>query len=498
MFILKNTSIKNKLILIQIATALVAVVICCVIFVINDLKIFKANNISNKYSIAEILGLNSIAPLLFNDHESAKKILMSLDSNPSILNAAVYDKNGNLFAVYNKSGEPDFSFSNDGFLTSGVLEGQIFIVNYRIFQKKEFLGTVWIRSEVTALNNIVTGYIKVAILVLVIALISTAIISFFLQKVITRPIEVFIKKTKDISEKGDYSGRLIQYGKDEIGILSEEFNHMLSQIQQMELSLKEVNTKLEERVKLRTLELETANKELKMKSEDLVRSNLELEQFAYIASHDLQEPLRTISNYVGLFKKQFGENKFDKNASQYLNYILGATERMQTLIIDLLSYSRIGHYHNIDQVDCNEVMKEILKDFDALIKMSNAKITIDKLPVIEGHYSEIKSLFQNVLSNAIKFRKKDVKPVIKIYAEERKSEWLFAIKDNGIGINEAYHDKLFKIFQRLHSQSEYSGTGIGLAQCKKIVEIHGGRIWVDSVPGMGSTFYFTIQKSYHF
>jgi light-regulated signal transduction histidine kinase (bacteriophytochrome) len=367
-------------------------------------------------------------------------------------------------------------------------------VNYHIFQGKDFLGVVWIRSELTALKSIISNYTKVAIFVLVVAIFATLIISIFLQKIITNPLYAFVNKTKEVSENGDYSVRVSYDGKDEIGVLSEEFNRMLGQIQKMEASLKESNVDLEKRVKGRTRELETANKELFVKSEELARSNLELEQFAYIASHDLQEPLRTISNFVGLFKKQFSENKFDKNSEQYLSYILGATERMQTLIIDLLTYSRIGHYKNTYDVDCNKVVKEVLNDFDALIKVSNAKIIVGNLPVIPGHYSEIKSLFQNLLSNAIKFRKRDIVPEITVNASERDSDWLFNVKDNGIGINEMYHDKLFKIFQRLHPQNEYSGTGIGLAQCKKIVELLGGKIWLESTPGNGSTFYFNIPK----
>lgn len=478
----------------QMSTALIAVLFCCVIFVINDIKVFKRNNVSNKYSIAEIVGVNAVAPLIFNDQEAANKMLLNLESNPSILNAAIYNKNGNEFAVYRKVGEPSFPFMNKN-ARRPMFEDQIFIVNYRIFNDKEFLGTVWIRSEVTALKGIIVDYIKVAIFVLLIAIFTTVIVSYFFQKVITNPITAFVKKTKEISEKGDFSLRIPYGSRDEIGILSGEFNNMLLQIKQMETSLKEINAELEERVKLRTLELETANRELRNKSEELVRSNFELEQFAYIASHDLQEPLRTISNFVGLFKKQIVENKFDKSVPQYLNYILGATERMQALITDLLSYSRIGHQKNIQEVDCNEVMQEIIKDFDALIKTSNAKIYVDKLPVIKGHFSEMKSLFQNLLSNAIKFRNKNVEPVISITVQERNKDWLFAVKDNGIGISEAYHDKLFKIFQRLHSQKEFPGTGIGLAQCKKIVELHGGNIWVESTLNIGSTFYFNIPKN---
>ena len=226
---------------------------------------------------------------------------------------------------------------------------------------------------------------------------------------------------------------------------------------------------------------------------ELERKNIEIEQFAFLTSHDLQEPLRTVSNYVNLFEKQY-KNKFDKDSDEYLHYITEATKRMQLLINDLLEYSRIGHEKNIIEVDCNKVIEEVLKDMDASIKESKAEIKSVQLPTIKG-YAELKSLFQNLISNAIKFRKKDTQLIINITVQPKDEEWLFAVKDNGIGIDKTYHGKLFKIFQRLHSQQEYQGTGIGLAQCKKIVELHGGKIWIESELEKGSTFYFTISKS---
>ena len=226
----------------------------------------------------------------------------------------------------------------------------------------------------------------------------------------------------------------------------------------------------------------------------LASSNKEIAQFAFIASHDLQEPLKTISNYVGLFINKYN-GKLDKDADYYLSVIGAATGRMQSLIRDLLDYSKIEKDKSKTAIDCNLLLKDTLSDMAISIAESKAEIYLEQLPIIKGYVSGLKSLFQNLISNAIKFRKSDVNPIINISAEVKDKEWLFAIKDNGIGIDKIYFKKLFIVFQRLHNKVEYAGTGIGLAQCKKIIDLHGGRIWIESELESGSTFYFTIPRA---
>ncbi|MES2287198.1 MAG: PAS domain S-box protein [Bacteroidota bacterium] len=233
--------------------------------------------------------------------------------------------------------------------------------------------------------------------------------------------------------------------------------------------------------------------ELKQKSEELANTNKELEQFVYVASHDLQEPLRTISNFVVLLKKKYSGTA-DTATAQYLQFVVDAATRMQNLIKDLLDLSRVGKNVVFIEVDCNEVLTEVIADMEASIKESNAKITAAKLPVLKGNTRELKQLFQNLISNAIKFHKKNVIPEINITVEDKNTEYLFAIKDNGIGIEEQSINKLFVIFHRLNTSTEYPGTGIGLATCKKIVDLHNGKIWIESKFGEGSTFYFTLPK----
>ncbi|MES2397282.1 MAG: PAS domain S-box protein [Bacteroidota bacterium] len=236
-----------------------------------------------------------------------------------------------------------------------------------------------------------------------------------------------------------------------------------------------------------------AETNLKQISQELARSNQELEQFAYVASHDLQEPLRTISSFVQLLDKKHVDKK-DEETKEYFQFIMKATEKMKNLIRDLLDYSRVGKSIVFSTVDCNLILKEVIAEMDASITESKAKITSAVLPKVKGNEIQLKQLFQNLISNSIKFKKKNSIPEIDITVEEKPTEYLFAVKDKGIGIDEKYINKLFVLFQRLHSETEYSGTGIGLAICKKIVTMHGGKIWVESKLGEGSTFYFTLSK----
>jgi len=233
--------------------------------------------------------------------------------------------------------------------------------------------------------------------------------------------------------------------------------------------------------------------ELKQKSEELIAANKELQQFVYVASHDLQEPLRTITNFSGLIAGKYS-GKIDTDANQYLNFIVTATTKMQNLIKDLLDFSRVGKNITFVDINCNTILQEVLTAMDASIKESKAKIVAEQLPVLKGTELMLKQLFQNLISNAIKFHKKNTIPEIAITVEEKGSEYIFSIKDNGIGIEEKNMGKLFVIFQRLNTELEYPGTGIGLATCKRIVTMHNGKIWVESKFGEGSNFFFSLPK----
>lgn len=261
------------------------------------------------------------------------------------------------------------------------------------------------------------------------------------------------------------------------------------QLSESSVSLLEKVTELDQK----TEELSENKRMLEQLNEDLSIKNRELERFTNIASHDLQEPLRTIGNMTSLIKKKYYSN-FDDQGKRILDYVTNATNRMSHLIKGLFEFSRIGSSRKIENVDCQDLVENIVMDFNAALDSSQGQIVFDRLPRIQGNPIELRMLFQNLISNGLKFRKSDETPVIEIFARDNGEYLEFCVKDNGIGIEKSDYEKIFFIFQRLHSEEEFEGTGLGLAYCRKIVELHGGKIWVDSTKDVGTSFYFTLKK----
>lgn len=242
----------------------------------------------------------------------------------------------------------------------------------------------------------------------------------------------------------------------------------------------------------RAAELEGVNRELIAYSKELERSNADLQQFAYVASHDLQEPLRMVASYTELLAKRYAD-KLDENAREFIDFAVDGATRMQSLINDLLSYSRVQTQgHPLQRTDAEKALELSLKDLAHAVQENAANVTHDELPEVTADPTQLRQVFQNLIGNAIRFRREDLPPEIHISADRNARSWRFSVRDNGIGMEPGETSRIFTIFQRLHTRAEYPGTGIGLAICKRIVERHGGEIWVKSAPGEGSTFYFTI------
>ncbi len=472
----KNISIKNKLILIQSVTAFFAILICSVIFVINDISTFKESSVRKMYSIARIVGDNSASALVFTDQESANKVLHRLDKEPDIKGALIIDKTGKDFGKYARAGEDAASYvlSNSTQTVSHAFSGKNMMVTYKIFQENEYLGTLILKVELTDLNKIVSNYIIAAALVLLAGLMAAFLISVFLQRAISSRLSFLVSKTKTISETGNYSIRVSSEGKDEISTLSQEFNNMLEQIESMESSL-------EKRIKERTLELETANKEM--------------ESFSYSVSHDLRAPIRAINGFGEVLAKK-NSDQLDADGKEYLKTIIHEAGRMGQLIDDLLVFSRLGKKEiQKTSFDMNLLAK---KAVDEVLNLSqekyNAKITVKDLPAADCDVALMNQVFINLISNALKYSKPNPNPVIEIGASADKNVVTFYVKDNGVGFDMKHYNKLFGVFQRLHGAEEFEGTGIGLAIVQKIISRHYGKVWAEAKINEGATFYFSLPK----
>lgn len=278
-------------------------------------------------------------------------------------------------------------------------------------------------------------------------------------------------------------------------------NNFYSTLERIQVLLNQVNERNEElqatteELQTANEEMETTNEELQTTTEELERANTELQRFAYVASHDLQEPLRMVQGYTQLLLRRY-KGKVNGEIQELTNYIEDGVSRMQGLIDGLLAYSRVGaEGKSFELTDCNTVLEKAVENLQVAVEESKAQVTCDTMPTMLADSMQLLQLFQNLIGNAIKFHKKEEPPQVHISAEGKEREWVFSVQDNGIGIDPKYFDRLFVAFQRLHSRTEYPGSGIGLAICKKIVERHGGRTWVESEPGKGSTFFFTIPQS---
>ena len=296
-----------------------------------------------------------------------------------------------------------------------------------------------------------------------------------LQRSVLEPVESLATQTRHVAG-GAIDERIVSGGPPEIAGLGEDVNRMRARIAN-ELS-----------------RVELARVRLMDRSEELSRSNADLEQFAYVASHDLSEPLRKVANFCQLLERQYGDQLDDK-AKQYIAFAVDGAKRMQTLINDLLSFSRVGRTTaGFEPVDTGQVVTRALATLEERIASSEADIVRGELPVLDGDATLLVALFQNLIGNALKYRSTERALRVEITAARQGTDWMFTVADNGIGIEQQYAERIFTIFQRLHLRDKYGGTGIGLALCRKIVEFHKGTIWLGETDGPGATFHFTIPE----
>src|SRR6266566_1637491 len=432
---LRDKPIRQRLMAILLLTSGVVVVLTCAAFLAYEFVTFRQITLKNLSTLGGIIAANSTASLAFQNEGDAREILSALRAEPHVVAAALYDKDGKLFARY----PADLPVA--AFPAAPDRDG------YR-FEHSHLVGF----APVAQASNPRLG--------------TLYLLSATLQGTISRPILALAETAKSVSDRSDYSVRAPKLGGDELGLLTDAFNQMLSRIEDQDRARGHLITELE-------------------------HSNKELEQFAYVASHDLQEPLRMVSSYTELLERRYGD-KLDDKAREFIGYAVDGAVRMQRLINDLLEFSRVSTRGKaLQPVDVTRVLGTVRANLSVAIQDAGALVTNDDLPTVMADETQLVQLLQNLIGNAIKFRGRD-RPHVHVGAQATATEWVFAVRDNGIGIAPEYFERIFVIFQRLHARDEYPGTGIGLAVCRRILDRHGGRIWVESEPGHGSTFYFAL------
>jgi PAS domain S-box-containing protein len=574
----------------------VVVLLTCGAFVANELLTFKDKAFQSLNTLGDVIATNSTASLAFDNEADATEVLSALKARPQIVAAAMYDRQGRLFARYPASAAASsFRASPE---RDGFREENSHLVGYLpVVQSDNIrLGTLYLASDKQAIYDRLTRYAWLAAAVMIVSLLVAYLLSAALQGQISRPVLAMAKTAKAISERGDYSVRAKKEGRDEIGTLTDAFNHMLQQIEIQDRAIRDSRDRLnlalrasefgtwqldlaENRISVdefanplfgypagsydaafdlflelihrddrprvegemrsafaagggyessfrvrwpdgsmhdlsargkvvdgadreRTqmtgviwdvTERKRAEERLVRLLAELERSNKELELFAYVASHDLQEPLRMVSSYTQLLERRYSE-KLDDDAREFIGYAVDGANRMQRLINDLLEFSRVSTRGKpLEKTDVAEILGNVRANLSVAIEETGALVTNDFMPVVTADAGQLGQLLQNLVGNGIKFRN-GTRPHVHVRAVEMPNHWEFSVSDNGIGIEKQYFDRIFVIFQRLHTKGDYPGTGIGLALCKRIVERHGGRIWVESKPNEGSTFSFTIPK----
>lgn len=603
--------IKTKLMTLILAISGAVLFLTCSAYFVYDYITFRQNTVRQLGILGKIIAANSTAALAFESHEDANEILSALKAERHIVAAALYDKNGNLFSFYpTRLKTTDFPTLSDTTGNNYTFSAEHLIAFEPVIQGEKRLGTLYIKSDTTAINERLFLYSVIAIAVIIVAFIMAYFLSKRFQKEISVPIFALAYTAKAISDRHDYSVRATKLSNDEMGTLTDAFNQMLSRIQEQNVALSEsearvravINsaisavividnhgliTEWNERaekmfgwtkreamgrelaemiiphkyreahrngmkraaesgdgpvlnqllelsavrmdgrefpVELSISAMKTGDKisfcgfvtdiTERKKAEEEIRSfsqqleqkvmertdelqlaNKELESFSYSVSHDLRAPLRSIHGYMNIFAEEYAAN-LDQEGKRLIDIILRNSQKMGQLIDDLLAFSQLGRKELVKgKVAMKEMAANIWEDLKRL-EQGNREIelTLHDLPVAYGDHVTIRQVWTNFISNALKYTRGKSKAIIEIGFEDKKDETVYFVKDNGAGFDMRYYEKLFGVFQRLHSVHEFEGTGVGLAIIHRIISKHGGRVWADAKVNEGATFYFSLKK----
>jgi len=520
-------TIKTELLLIQMITCAIALVVAGGVFGYISYKSNRSCALHYLECQAALLARNALPALEDNTPQEADKILEALREQESVLSAYIYDANGMVFASYICEGETHAHYVAPYPVKKYEFYKNHIHIFYPVMRDREFMGSVCIEDNLNRVSCTIKQNISALIIVFSGTFLIALLFAVKLRASISNQILALTRAAMRISVSSDYSVRMPLEGNKEIQMLSRALNEMLivtqskiremndgiSELRESNSNIKNNRDQLESMVNMRTNEVKRAGEDLYLEvhehelSERMLRhtltkletTNRELERFARVSAHDLQEPLRKIQTFGDRIIS--AENSAaDANTIKYVTLMLKSALQMQFMINDLLAFSSLGRRKTIFRtVDMNSVMEWVLEDLKSEISDSHAEITIKPLPQIDAEKHLIQQMFRHLIANSIKFCREGVPPLIEIYEKDRSNETVtIAVKDNGIGFNQKYAARIFEIFQRLHGRQAYGGTGVGLAICKRIADVHGGDIAVESESGSGSVFYVTLPREHKY
>lgn len=472
---LQDTPIRRKLMTMILGTSGVVLLLTCSAFIGYEVLTYRGAAVRELSTLGELIAAQSTGAVAFDNESDATEILGSLKAEPHIVAACLYDKQGRLFARYPIDAAdaefPPTPLADEFTFTGGRLIGFMPVVQIR---GSDRLGTLFLASDMEALNERLRLYALIALLVIVVSSSVAYLLSRVFQRQLSAPIIDLARTATAVSLRRDYSVRASKYGTDELGLLTDAFNHMLAEIE-------EQNAGLEQRVRERTAELEAANDEL--------------EAFCSSAAHDLRTPLRAITGLTDLLLDGRA-TELSPAAKRYVGSIRAGSAQMTQLIEDLLSFSRVSRQDlarkpvDLDPL-CRSVIAELAPDPTSVLEFR-----IGVLPELYADPGLLRVVLVNLLSNALKYSRARRPAIIEVGAREPEDgAVVIYVRDNGVGFDMKDAAKLFGVFQRLHHAHEFEGTGVGLATVRRIIERHGGRIWAESTPDGGATFSFTVPRA---
>jgi signal transduction histidine kinase len=478
--LLNDIPIRRKLMRAIMLTSGVVLLLTCTAYFAYELLTFRQTSVKQLSTLGKIIAANCTAALAFDSREDAYETLSALRAEPHIVVAGLYDKEGKLFSHF----PADYPIEN--LPSPNKKEDYHFekshIVGFQpVVQDTSPLGTLYLLSDMTAMNERLQLYGTIALLVVAGSFLVAYFLSRKLQESVSLPIVELAQTAQAISDRQDYSVRAKKLGNDEIGMLTDAFNQMLTRIQTQNHEIQTFNQKLEKSIVERTLELKAANQEL--------------ESFSYSVSHDLRAPLRSIDGYSRVLLEDHSEH-LTSEGKRVLGVIIKNAHRMGRLIDDLLDFSRLGK-QNVTKInlDMHGMFSNVAEDLKSQ-QTKKVDINIKDILPAQGDSSMLKQVATNLISNAIKYSMKKENPVVEIGSYRQNDELVYYVKDNGAGFDMQYYDKLFGVFQRLHSANEFEGTGVGLALVHRIVTKHGGKIWAEGKVDEGATFYFSLPANH--